>query len=86
MVSTYPLISKSFSLFINPLGIVLDAWITISITVTFMSHSVFLVLEQGLEVYLSFRFRLILLYILSGSQVPYSAGSLFFFGQLLSLL
>ena len=41
MVSICPLISKSSSLFINPLGIVPSALITTSITVTFMFHSFF---------------------------------------------
>ena len=38
MVSTRPLISKSSSLFTNPLGIIRRAPITIGITVTYMFH------------------------------------------------
>ena len=41
MVSTCPQISKSFSPFTKPLGIVPSAPIEISITVTFMFHSIF---------------------------------------------
>ena len=41
IISTCPLISKSSSPFINPLGIVPSAPITIGITVTFMFHSCF---------------------------------------------
>ena len=80
MVSTCPLISKSTSLFKNTLGIVSNAQITTGITVTFMFQSLFfLVLEQGLDIYLSFYFLLILLCCLPRHNVNYSAGSLFFF-------
>ena len=41
MLSTRPLMSKCFSLFTNPLGIVLCAPITICITVTYMFDSFF---------------------------------------------
>ena len=59
MVSTRPLISKSSSLFKNPLVIVPRAPITIGITVTFMSHRVFFsILWQGRGTYLfSFSFN-----------------------------
>ena len=52
MVSACPLISKSSSLFTNPLGIAPSASITIGITATFMFHY-FLVLWQGLGTYVS---------------------------------
>ena len=50
MVSTRPLISKSPSLFINPLVTVPSAPVTISLTVTLMFHSFFISPER------SFRF------------------------------
>ena len=59
MVSTYPLISKFSSPFINPLGIVP---ITIGITVTFMFHSFFSSLARS--IYLSL--FLLFLILLSG--------------------
>ena len=43
MISTLPLISKSFSPFTNPLVNVPSVPITIAITVTFMFHSLFVV-------------------------------------------
>ena len=58
MVFTCFLISKSYSFFTNPLGIVTSPPITIGITVTFMLHF-FLVLQLGQDVYISFRFFLI---------------------------
>ena len=59
MVSTRPLISKSFSPCINPSKIVSSAPITIGITVIFMFHS-FSVLYQGLDTYLFLRFPSVL--------------------------
>ena len=49
IVSSYRLISKSSSSFINPLGIVPIATITISITVTFMFHIFFSSLHNHLS-------------------------------------
>ena len=59
MVSNRPLISKSFSLCINPLVTVPRAPITIGITVTFMFHNFFNSLARW-STYLSFRFLSIL--------------------------
>ena len=78
MVSTCPLISKSSSLFTNPLGIVPSAPITISITITFMFHSFILVLQQGLDINLSFCFLLILLCGLLRGQYPLFSRFSFF--------
>ena len=68
MVSTRPFISKSSSLYTNPLGIVPCAPITIGITVTFMFHS-FSNPQQSRGTY-SFRFLLFLLCDLPGQQNP----------------
>ena len=57
MVSTRPLISKSFSPCTNLLVTVPRIPITIGITVTFMFHSFIL---QGLRTYLSFRYLSVL--------------------------
>ena len=59
MVSSGPLISKSLSLFNNPLVTVPKAPIMIGIIVTFMFHS-FLIPLQGRGNYPSFYFLLIL--------------------------
>ena len=67
MVSSCSLISMSPNPFTNPLGIVPSVPITIGITVTFMFNR-FLVMKQGLDIYLSFRFLLILLCGLPGRQ------------------
>ena len=56
IVSTRPLISKSFSPCINRLVTVSKAPMPIVITVTFMFHSFFSVFKQGLGIYLSFCF------------------------------
>ena len=58
MISTCTQISKSSSFFTIPLVIVPSAPITIGITVTFMFHSLFLFISQGLNIYLSFQFLL----------------------------
>ena len=53
-------------------GIVPSATITMGITVTFMFHffSFFLILSQGLDIYLSFHLLLILLCGMPGRQSP----------------
>ena len=56
MVSTRPLISKSSSPSTNPLVTVLNAPITIGMTVTFIFYR-FSILQKGLGTYLSFRFN-----------------------------
>ena len=65
MVSTFPLISKSSS----P-GTMIDPTTSISsgIIVTFMFHRFFFILKQGLCIYLTFRFILILLCCLLGRE------------------
>ena len=60
MVYIRPLISKSFCSWTNPLMTVPSAPVTIGITVIFMFHSFFSILQQGPGTYLSFRFLLIL--------------------------
>ena len=70
MVSTCPLISKSFSPFTNPLRIVLRAPITFGVTITFLLHRFFLVLSQGQDIYLYFHFFKILLRGLLRQQSP----------------
>ena len=87
MVSTC-LISKTFSLFTYPFGIVSSASSTISTTVTFIFHSFFLVLLQGLGTYLSFYFLLFSLCSLPGRQSLLFSRFLsffYFFFLLLSL-
>ena len=66
MVSTRPLISKSFSPCINPLVTVSRAPITIGITVTFMFHPFFHCLARSR--YLSF-------FLLSFNFTQWSAGT-----------
>ena len=74
IVSTCPLISESYSLFTNLLRIVLSAPITVSITVTIMFHSFFLV-EVLISLFAFFQFY----YVGSrDGKVHNSAGSLFF--------
>ena len=70
MVSFYLLISTFSSPCTNPLGIVTYASNIIGITVTFIFHSLFLVLCQRLGTYLSFPFLLILLCGSLGRQSP----------------
>ena len=77
IVSSYPLISMSSGPFINPLEISRRQTTTISITVIFMFHS-FITLKQGLCTYLSFRFLLFSLCVLSGRQSPLFGLILFF--------
>ena len=77
MVSTFPLIFKSFSPFANHLWIVLCARITISICVTFMFHSYF----SKVKVFISSYFLLILLWDLPIQQSPLF-GRYSFFGWL----
>ena len=60
MVSTRPSIFKSSNSYTKPWVNVQSASITIGITVTFMFHSFFFVLLQGLGTYLSFRFPSVL--------------------------
>ena len=72
MVSTYPLIFKSSNPFTNLKGTAPSAPVTISITVIFMFYNFFLVLSQGLDIYLSFRFLLIFLCGLPRQQSPLS--------------
>ena len=69
MVSTYPLIPKSSSPFINPLVTVPRAPIIISIIVTFMFH-IFLIPKQGRGTYGPFHFLSILLCGQPGQQSP----------------
>ena len=59
LVSARPPISKSSSPFTKTLGIVSSAPITTGITVTFVFHSVFLVLKQDLSIsfFVFFDFR-----------------------------
>ena len=73
MVSPYHLISKSSSPFTNTLGIV--PIFIIGITVNLF----FLVPEQGLDIYLTFHFLLILLCSLPGQQSLLFGGFYFFF-------
>ena len=79
MVSTRPFISRSSSFFINLLVTVSRPLIAIGITVTFIFHSFFSVLLQGLCIYLSFRF----LSIVPSGQ-PERQSPLFFFFLLLT--
>ena len=78
MVSTYPHVSKFSSPLTNHLGFVQRAPITIDITVTFMFHSFFFVLKQGLSTYLYFLILLILLCSLPGQQSLWNARLSFF--------
>ena len=55
MISARPLISNSSSPFINPKVTVPSAPITTGITITFMCHNSFSLLQQGSGTYLSFR-------------------------------
>ena len=72
MVSSYSLISESSSRFSNPFGIVQSSPITIGITVTFILHSFYQ------DIYLSFRFLIILLsWSAKTAKSNYSTGSLF---------
>ena len=68
MVSICPLISKSSSLFTNPLEIVPSAPITIGITVT----------EQGLDIHPSFRFLVIYSVICRDGNVHYLTSCAYF--------
>ena len=78
MVSTSPLISKSFSSFTNRLGSVPSAPTTTGITVTFMFISFFLVPKQGLGTYLfSISFIFTLWY--AGTAKPNILHNLCFF-------
>ena len=77
VVSTCTLISKSFSLFTNPLGIVSSATTMFGITVTSMFH-IFLVLYYGQDTYLSFCFLLFLFCGLLERQSPLFAKFSFF--------
>ena len=80
-IFTYPLISKFFSPFPKPLGIVSSAPITIGNSVTFMLHR-FFVLWPGFSTYLSFRFLWDLLSSPSGwqsSQFNWFSFCFFFF-------
>ena len=70
MVSTRPLISKSFRPCSSPLGTIPRAPISIGITVTFMFHSFFLFSLQGPRTYLSPHFLSILLSGQPGQQSP----------------
>ena len=56
MISTRPRISKSSSPCTNLSVTIPRAPITIGITITYMLHSFFSVLKQGLDTYLTFRF------------------------------
>ena len=79
IVSACPLMFKSSKLSTNRLGIVPSAPITIGITDTIMFHS-FLVPEQGLDIYLSFRFLFILLCaLLTQPNPPFGQFSRFCF-------
>ena len=78
IVSTCSLISKFSSHLTNSLEIVPSSPITISITITFMFHSFFLVLWPGLGTYLSFLFLLFFLYGPPIQFSPQLAGFLFF--------
>ena len=63
MVSNRPIIFKSSSAFINPLMTVPSAPITIGISVTLMFHG-FSVLYEGVGIYFSFRFIIIIIIII----------------------
>ena len=76
IASARPLISKSSSLFTNPLVTVPRAPITISTTVTFLFHS-FLIPKHGRGTYPSFHFLSILFYRQWDRKVHNSAISLF---------
>ena len=69
MVFTRPFISNSSSPFSNPLVTVPRAPLKIGITVTFMFRSFFFSIpKQGLGIYTSFHFLLILLFGQPGQQ------------------
>ena len=76
MVSTRPLISKSFSSFISPLVTVPSAPITIGITVTFMFHSFSSKAKVLIFLFAFFQFYPV---VSLNGKVYYSAGSFFFF-------
>ena len=81
--STRPLISKASSPCTNHLVTVTSVLITIHIPVTFIFHSFFSVLVQGLGTYLSFCFPSVLSCGQPDGKLQYSTGSILFY--LLSL-
>ena len=69
MVSTFPLISTSSSPLTNPLGIVPSALITISITVTFLLHSLFFQFSRKVCL-VSWGCRIYWLHLCRGVRLP----------------
>ena len=77
MISTFSLISKTFSPTNNPFGIVPTAAITIGITVTFMFHSFFSSLAMSRYLSLFTPFLKFYSVFCQDGKVDYSAFSLF---------
>ena len=77
MASACPLIANSSSPFTSRLGMVPSAPITIGMTVNFMFHCFFLVLQQCLTIYLFFAFFWFYSEVFRNGEVHYSADYFF---------
>ena len=78
MVSTYPLIFKSFSPCINPLVTVPRAQITIGITVTFMFNSFLFIFQFSSKFQVLILFDFFLFYSVSAGQLRPPFGKYYF--------